>query len=460
MRRTVLLLASTLVTVLLASAVALAATVTFEPNVNYQVDTVAQGITNGDFNNDQKLDIATANAHNVSVLLGEGDGTFEDQKPSPAIEAQPYDITSADFDGDGNLDAATADYNVGNGSVSVWLGDGTGALAAPTSYATEGPAFSVISADFDGENGPDLAVGSLAEEGEIISVFLNNGDGTFQTPQIYGPYGEPQNPGLTVADFDGDGNVDLAALSADGVLVFINNGDGTFAEAKAYGGPLADTWAITSGDFDEEKGPDIVVTVTNSQTPYNGGVLQFVNNGDGTFSNQQFGFPGGFQVNDLTSADFDGDGNLDLAVTNWVGDPNGYGANNVSVLLNNGPGAFPLFSLEDENNLIQVGNVTGSYAFNLTSADFDGDEKPDVAVSNSSLIAELSVVAVLINNTAGLGEQPPPGGGPGKRVLVGHKGKELCLPEAALNGHLKHSDEVIDEEGCSKTDQASRRSSK
>jgi hypothetical protein len=143
-----------------------------------------------------------------------------------------------------------------------------------------------------------------------------------------------------------------------------------------------------------------------------------------------------------------------------MGTPNSFGANSVSVLLNNGPGALPLFSLEDDNNLIKMGNAMEPNAFDLTSGDFDGDEKPDVAVSNTVSIAELSVVAVLINDTAGLGEQPSPGSGSGKRILVGHKGQELCLPEATLHGHLKYGDEVIDEEGCSDTDPGSRRGSK
>jgi hypothetical protein len=91
-----------------------------------------------------------------------------------------------------------------------------------------------------------------------------------------------------------------------------------------------------------------------------------------------------------------------------MGTPNSFGANSVSVLLNNGPGALPLFSLEDDNNLIKMGNAMEPNAFDLTSGDFDGDEKPDVAISNTVSIAELSVVAVLINDTAGLGEQPSP----------------------------------------------------
>lgn len=108
------------------------------------------------------------------------------------------------------------------------------------------------------------------------------------------------------------------------------------------------------------------------------------------------------------------------------------------------------------NNPIVPQNPAAQVACCLTNADINADGKPYLAVSNDSDI--VPIVAVLINTTS-LGEQPPPGGGSGstekgQRVLVNHKGKkELCLPKAALRGHLKYGDEIIDEEGCSDTEQ-------
>ena len=111
------------------------------------------------------------------------------------------------------------------------------------------------------------------------------------------------------------------------------------------------------------------------------------------------------------------------------------------------------------NNPIVPQNPAAQVACCLTNADINADGKPDLAVSNDSDI--VPIVAVLINTTS-LGEQPPPGGGSGstekgQRVLAAHKGKkELCLPKAALRGHLKYGDEIIVEEGCFDTEQRGR----
>ena len=122
-------------------------------------------MVSGDFNGDRILDLATTNGNGLSVLLGNGDGTFAEKTGTPTSAQTTVDLITADFNGDGKLDIATTDStNV----VSIWLGNGDGTFRAPVD--TTGRGDSVVAADFNGDGRMDLAVTNSADA--TVSILL------------------------------------------------------------------------------------------------------------------------------------------------------------------------------------------------------------------------------------------------------------------------------------------------
>jgi hypothetical protein len=126
---------------------------------------------------DGKPDLVTANinASTVSVLQGNGDGTFQTKLDYGTGDA-PYSVAIGDVSGDGKPDLVTANLNAG---VSVLLGNGDGTFQTKVDYATGGSPQSVAIGDVSGDGKPDLVTANSI--GTTVSVLLGNGDGTFQT---------------------------------------------------------------------------------------------------------------------------------------------------------------------------------------------------------------------------------------------------------------------------------------
>ena len=210
-------------------------TFTGKPPIN--VANITDSITTADFNGDGTPDLAIVTlgegtgcgvAGVVMVLLGNGDGTFS-TKSSPSVGVNPLGITTADFNGDGIPDIATANSPCSSaeaGTVSVLLGNGDGTFNLKSPSPTAGSFPNAITvADFNGDGIPDLAVsnqGVNSQAGDTITLLLGNGDGTFTTLSTLSLDNQPY--ALAVGDLDGNGTPDLVIANelANTVTVLLN----------------------------------------------------------------------------------------------------------------------------------------------------------------------------------------------------------------------------------------------
>jgi hypothetical protein len=195
--------------------------------VPYGVDGLA--MVTGHFTNSSTLDAAVTGqfgAANQVDVLGSGDGSFEPDGYYPVV-LSPYSIAVGDFTGDGRADLAVAD----DPGVHVLLGNGNGTFQEPVLYPTNPPAW-VVAEDLSGDGKLDLAVsnthvGSAYLPG--VSVLKGNGDGTFQPPDFY-PAGK-QGTSVAAGDFNGDGKPDLVLVddAGDTVITLLNTGVASFS---------------------------------------------------------------------------------------------------------------------------------------------------------------------------------------------------------------------------------------
>jgi|HubBroStandDraft_6_1064221.scaffolds.fasta_scaffold01084_6 hypothetical protein len=336
------------------------------------------GIAVADFNHDGKLDVVAVEKE-VQIFLGNGDGTF--QSPiNYAVGVNPNSVAVADFNGDGKLDIAATNYL--SGTISVLMGNGDGSFQPPMTLNALSMPSGIQAGDFNGDGKPDIALinVNLNINKDFISVYLNNGDGTFGKPINTGLGAKIGIDALGFGDFDRDGTLDLAVatntLTAGQVVILLGNGDGTFTQGESYAGP-PNCIFIAVGDLRGNSSLDLAVT------DYLGVHVQvFLGNGDGTFQ------PPVFYASTFSDwaavADFNEDGKPDLIVSN--GGFNGYLSGTVSILLGNGDGTFQpqmVFPAAASSDVAAVG-------------DFNGDHKLDVV----DLDRHLGYMVTLLNTGA------------------------------------------------------------
>ena len=271
----------------------------------------------GDFNGDGILDLAVADhdSGTITILLGNGDGTFRTLATHPQVTIFPASMVAADFNGDGILDLAVAS-SIGK-VVTKLYGNGDGAFAAGPVAKLPCDPIQMVAADFNRDGNQDLAmtcekltdgvpsfslvvllgkgaqleqplpngssylaVGDFNSDGipDLVTSYdgllLGKGDGTFKATAALDEFAD-EIP--IVADFNGDGKADVAFASQPDVTVFLGNGDGNFQPALTTTADIQG-YVLALGDFNGDGIPDLA-TITDAPN----GVNMLLGKGDGTF---------------------------------------------------------------------------------------------------------------------------------------------------------------------------------
>ena len=405
-----------------------------------------------DVNGDGKLDVIVADQCDyssecgngiVAVLLGNGDGTLQTPSTYNSGGISLSSVLVKDVNGDGKPDILAtngcADNSCSGGSVGVLLGNGNGTFQAPISYNPGGEgSLSMAMADVNGDGKLDLLVANTCLNNSnctngTVGVLFGNGDGTFQPPVAYGA-GGVDTFAVALADVNGDGKLDLLVANAcnnnsscnnGSVGVLLGNGDGTYQAATAYssGGLYAD--AVAVGDINGDGNPDLVVTnECNGNSCTNGTYGVLLGNGDGTFQAAVSYNSGGVTATSVALADVNGDGKLDLLLTNQCSD-NNCTTGQVVVMLGNGDGTF--------QTPVTYG-TSGLYAGSLAVADINGDGKLDLIVTDqceSNSICNTGFLAVLLGNGDGTFQSPLTSAVPSPQSV-----SQLILADLNGDGHL------------------------
>jgi hypothetical protein len=299
-----------------------------------------------DLNGDEWPDLVWADdtltpPYSFKTRLNDGDGTFGPQQNWAVGTCGTYDMQCFDVDGDGDNDVLLGEYLACFGSLNKYmhirLNNGNGTFAPP--YKVLGDTMgvrSIAGADFDNDGNMDVAATTAGQ----INVFPGKGDGTF-FPYLLVPL-----PGyaaeMRAADVNGDGNADLAIVASDpaityGLAVLLGNGDMTFQPPAYYAGSYNNSVAIDVGDPDLDGDVDIMLANHSSAT-----FSFFENKGDGTFERQiRYGAGGG--MTDLRFADVTGDGVGDvIGLMGRIGSlySNGSGVSVVPGTNESGPTAY------------------------------------------------------------------------------------------------------------------------
>ena len=340
------------------------------PRFSVGVETL-QSIVSADFNNDQIPDIAATgfSRSQIGIVLGTGAGGF--QAPQVTEAHHDGDIVAADFNHDGKMDVAVAD---GFEDLSVLLGLGNGALGAPIRTAKEHELTRLAAADVDKDGNPDVLL-SFVTVGKVV-FYRGKGDGTFFPPTTVSTQFASS---FAVGDVNGDGKVDLllaeAVFAPETLLdVYLGAGNGSFSAPissvlQTYAGALA------LGDMNNDAKIDVVAL-----HPYQNSVGVLLGNGTGSFA-ALLPAPTNRNGRTLALADLTGDGLLDAVVTSQ---------DNVAVIPGKGAGELGrprLFTMPGEPRAAAVGN-------------FGGDGKPDIAVGVLGSVYEPPDFVALLLNTS------------------------------------------------------------
>ncbi|HEY3242132.1 MAG TPA: VCBS repeat-containing protein [Phycisphaerae bacterium] len=345
----------------------------FGPAASIAIAIRPDGVAAGDFDRDSDLDLAVSaeNPDRVVILTNTGGVLAVTASYPVGADVGVGFIAAADLDGDTDADLAVALQNTNTVIILLNQGNGTFVLGASTSVGSNPKHIAV--GDFDGDVDLDLAVAN--RDSNNVTILRNNGNATFTTATVNVGV-EPR--AVAAGNFDGDGDLDLVVSNHGSrtLSIMTNAGTGTFTLTGTLFVPATvRPDGVVTGDFDADG--DIDIATATSDPAFNFATI-FLNNGAGSFSGP-FNYPvGALNPGSIVAADFDCDGDLDLATGNED-------SGNVSVLPNNGSAMFGAALLL----------ATGAHPDTVAAADLDGDGLADLAVTNR----DSDTVSILINNT-------------------------------------------------------------
>ena len=349
---------------------------------------LAIGDVNGDGNpdlllaNECSMD-GNCEAGSIGVLLGKGDGTFQPATVYPSGGYDPRAILISDVNGDGKLDAIVANHcstcsgGDVNGVVGVLLGNGDGTFQQPL-QASSGAvmALALAAGDLNRDGKMDLVVAHQCAkvpdcgDGPVIGILFGNGDGSFQPATMYDSPGQFPTS-IALADFNGDHKLDLEMMDSSIITVSLGNGDGTFQVPSTYRSGTHSV-AVAIGDINQDQRLDLVVANIYC---YYGCITLLLGNGDGTFQPAQtLSTPKA--IVGLAVADVDGNGINDLLVV-MPSYPNEGSDDVMGVLLGNADGTFQPALVFPTN---------GDSWVQFAVADLNRDGRPDVATTAPTIL--------------------------------------------------------------------------
>lgn len=318
-----------------------------------------ESIRAADLNGDGSIDLVTGDDGGISFLPGGGDGGFPSRLALPGGGGSNEYALPLDADGDGVLDLAVASTAKPSKTMFLSLGLGRGRFSQPRAFGVGDFPEAIAAADFDGDGNLDVAL-AHNRSGDA-RVLFGDGKGSFGRPVVLKLSGRGEN--LVAADLNNDGLPDLLVVDQKKLFVFINSGGGKFEAGEEYdAGPFP--FCVAAADFDGDGLTDVLVGNGGIFADYGERDLALLpGNGDGSLKPAAFISAGG-GISSIALADFDGDGFTDAAAAS-------FGTHECLILRNSGGTLTPAGAL-----------ACGWSPAAVTSADFNGDGAPDLAVAN------------------------------------------------------------------------------
>lgn len=327
---------------------------------SYKVGKNPTSVVTGDFNQDSFTDLITTNisSNTISILLGNGDGTFKDQIQVHVCQ-EPRALAMGDFNEDGHDDVALACS--GGDEIALLLGHGNGRFEEGQRYPVHRTPIALTTDDINGDGHADLVV---ALRNDKVKVFLGNGAGEFRHGVQYEHGDTPTS--VALADLNADGKKDLVVTNggpmSNAVSIWLGNGDGSFRDPKDYRTghrPLG----VSFADFNNDHHSDLLV-INGEQDCF----TTFLGNGNATFGpGKDSGADAG--PNFGLARDFNGDNLADVAIVNLQ-------SNDLSIVFGKGDGTF---HYPPRNYRTKSGPFALSF-FRVTTASV---EEPGLAIADN-----------------------------------------------------------------------------